>query len=189
MSPDLLAHLMVIVQGAQGRHREVNDAVEVLAAFGGFEIGVMVGAMLVAASKRHLIMVDGMAACAALMIASRIATAVTDYCVFCRSHDHQGLDNALGLFRATALLELGMQSTDGTGAALAWACSVSWPPSGSTSCGSSVSRPTSCLRSVRAVSLRLRDLRPRKSLVLDTMPPMPRSIGVIEPSVSWPTMM
>ncbi|MFN0186767.1 MAG: nicotinate-nucleotide--dimethylbenzimidazole phosphoribosyltransferase [Aquabacterium sp.] len=120
MSPDLLAHLMVIVQGAQGRHREAQDAVEVLAAFGGFEIGVMVGVMLVAASKRHLIMVDGMAACAALMIASQIATAVTDYCVFCRSHDHRGLDHALALFKATALLELGMQSTDGTGATLAW---------------------------------------------------------------------
>ncbi len=120
MNPDHLAHLMVVVQGAQGRHREVGDAVEVLAAFGGFEIAVMVGVMLVAASKRHLIMVDGMAACAALMVASKIAAAVTDYCVFCRSHSHRGLDQALSLFRATALLELGMESCDGTGAALAW---------------------------------------------------------------------
>jgi nicotinate-nucleotide--dimethylbenzimidazole phosphoribosyltransferase len=30
------------------------------------------------------------------------------------------LDQALNLFRASALLELGMESTDGTGAALAW---------------------------------------------------------------------
>ena len=81
---------------------------------------MMVGAMLVAASKRHLLMIDGMAACAALMLASRIATPVTDYCVFCRSHGHRGLDKALHLFRASALLELGMDSTDGTGATLAW---------------------------------------------------------------------
>jgi nicotinate-nucleotide--dimethylbenzimidazole phosphoribosyltransferase len=65
-------------------------------------------------------MIDGMAACAALMLASRIATPVTDYCVFCRSHGHRGLDKALHLFRASALLELGMDSTDGTGATLAW---------------------------------------------------------------------
>jgi nicotinate-nucleotide--dimethylbenzimidazole phosphoribosyltransferase len=45
---------------------------------------------------------------------------VTDYVVFCRSHGHQGLDHALALFRASALLELGMESTDGTGATLAW---------------------------------------------------------------------
>jgi nicotinate-nucleotide--dimethylbenzimidazole phosphoribosyltransferase len=120
MDPDTLAHLMVIAQGAQGRHRELSEPVEVLAAFGGFEIAMMVGAMLVAASRRHLLMIDGIAACAALMLASRIATPVTDYCVFCRSHAHHGLDKALHLFRASALLELGMDSTDGTGATLAW---------------------------------------------------------------------
>ncbi|WP_284615820.1 nicotinate-nucleotide--dimethylbenzimidazole phosphoribosyltransferase [Aquabacterium humicola] len=120
MSSEALAHLMMIAQGAQSRHREVTDAVEVLAAFGGFETAVMVGVMLVAASKRHLIMVDGMAACAALMVASRIAASVTDYCVFCRSHSHRGLDQALNLFNATALLELGLDSIDGTGACLSW---------------------------------------------------------------------
>ncbi len=108
------------MQAAQAEHRDVTDPVEVLAAFGGFEIAMMVGVLLVAASKRHLIMIDGMAACAALMVASRIATPVTDYCVFCRSHSHRGLDQALNLFRASALLELGMESTDGTGATLAW---------------------------------------------------------------------
>jgi nicotinate-nucleotide--dimethylbenzimidazole phosphoribosyltransferase len=120
MNHDQLAHLLVIAQGAQGRHREVTEPIEVLAAFGGFEIAMMVGVMLVAASKRHLLMIDGMASCAALMLASRIATPVTDYCVFCRSHSHRGLDNALHLFRASALLELGMESSDGTGATLAW---------------------------------------------------------------------
>ena len=66
------------------------------------------------------IMVDGMAACAALLIASRIAESVTDYCVFCRSQTHHGLDRALGLFQASALLELGLDTTDGTGACLSW---------------------------------------------------------------------
>ena len=120
MSADQLAHLMVIVQGAQGRHRDVADPVEVLAAVGGFEMAVMVGVMLMAASKRHLLMIDGMPACAALLLATRIAQPVIDYCVFCRSHGHRGLDQALNLFRASALLELGLESMDGTGAALAW---------------------------------------------------------------------
>lgn len=109
-----------VLQAAQSRHQAVTDPVEVLAAFGGFEIAMMTGAMLVAASKRHLIMVDGLPACAALLVAARIAAPVTDYVVFCRSHGHRGLDHALGLFRASALLELGMESTDGTGATLAW---------------------------------------------------------------------
>ena len=120
MDPAYLNHLMTVLQGAQGRHRDVVEPVEVLAAFGGFEVAVMVGVILMAASKRHLLMIDGMPACAALMLAARIAQPVTDYCVFCRSHGHRGLDQALNLFRASALLELGMESTDGTGATLAW---------------------------------------------------------------------
>ena len=120
MKQDELAKLLVVAQGAQGRHRDVADPVEVLAAFGGFETAMMVGLMLVAASKRHLVIIDGVTACAALLVATRIAAPVTDYCVFCRSHGHHGLDVVLNLFRASALLELGMESADGTGATLAW---------------------------------------------------------------------
>jgi nicotinate-nucleotide--dimethylbenzimidazole phosphoribosyltransferase len=120
MPEDMLTHWTRVLEGAQERHANVSDPVEVMAAFGGFEIAMMVGAMLVASSKHQLLVIDGIAACAALMVASRIATPVTDYCVFCRSHSHMGLDVALGLFHATAVLELGMDSTDGTGAALAW---------------------------------------------------------------------
>lgn len=120
MRADELNHLLTVLQGAQARHKDATDPVEVLAAFGGFEMAMMVGVMLVAGSKRHLVIVDGMPACAALMVASRIAPAVTDYCVYCRSHGHMGLDRALSLFQASALLELGMESTDGTGATLAW---------------------------------------------------------------------
>jgi nicotinate-nucleotide--dimethylbenzimidazole phosphoribosyltransferase len=120
MNESTLAHLLAVLQTAQARHKDATDPVEVLAAFGGFEMAMMVGLMLVAGSKRHLIVVDGMPACAALMVAARIAPAVTDYCVYCRSHSHEGLDQALALFHASALLELGMDSTDGTGATLAW---------------------------------------------------------------------
>lgn len=115
-----LSHLLFVLQAAQARHKAVTDPVEVLAAFGGFEMAMMVGVMLVAASKRRLILVDGVPACAALTVAARIAPAVTDYCLFTRSHGHRGLDHALGIFDASALLELGMESVDGTGATLAW---------------------------------------------------------------------
>jgi nicotinate-nucleotide--dimethylbenzimidazole phosphoribosyltransferase len=120
MDAAYLSHLLTVLQAAQARHRDVVEPIEVLAAFGGFEVAVMVGVILMATSKRHLLMIDGMPACAALMLAARIAQPVTDYCVFCRSHSHRGLDQALNLFRASALLELGMESTDGTGATLAW---------------------------------------------------------------------
>jgi len=112
--------LLTVLHAAQSRHREVLEPLDVLAAFGGFEAAVMVGAMLSAASERRLILVDGIPACAALMVASSMAPAVTDYCLHCRSHGAPGLDAILRLFQATALLELGIETMDGTGAALAW---------------------------------------------------------------------
>ena len=119
-SPAEFAQLLLVLQGAHARHRELTDPVEVLAAFGGFELAMMVGVMLVAGSKRSLIIVDGMAACAALMVAWRIAPAVTDYCVFARSHSHEGLGEALALFEAPGLLDIGLETAEGTGATLAW---------------------------------------------------------------------
>jgi nicotinate-nucleotide--dimethylbenzimidazole phosphoribosyltransferase len=115
-----LAHLMVIAQGAHSRHRGAHDPVEVLAALGGFDIAMMAGVMLGAARRRSLLLVDGLAACAALCIAQRVDAGVIDYALFARSHGHQGLDLALGLFQASSLLELGLESIDGTGTVLAW---------------------------------------------------------------------
>ena len=119
-SPEEWAQQQLVLHSALARHPDVSDPVEALAAMGGFDVAAMVGVMLVAASKRQLLIPDGMAALAALLVASRIAPAVTDYCVFTRSHGRYGLEHALALFQASALLELGMDSIDGTGATLAW---------------------------------------------------------------------
>jgi nicotinate-nucleotide--dimethylbenzimidazole phosphoribosyltransferase len=118
-STEELAHHLLVLQNALSRHRDMQDPVEVLAALGGFEIAMMVGAMLVAASKRHVVVADGIAACAAVVVAARIAAAVTDYCLYTRSRRHPGLDAAFTPLQGGALLELGLDSIDGTGAALA----------------------------------------------------------------------
>jgi nicotinate-nucleotide--dimethylbenzimidazole phosphoribosyltransferase len=120
MDPMELDRSILTLQAAQNRHANLDDPVEALAAFGGFETAMMVGAMLKAAEKRHLLLIDGMAACAALIVATHIAGPITDYAVFCRSSDHAGLDAVLAGFQSTALLALGMNSLDGTGIALSW---------------------------------------------------------------------
>jgi nicotinate-nucleotide--dimethylbenzimidazole phosphoribosyltransferase len=120
MGEAALVPLMALLQSVQARHRDSADPVEAVAAFGGFEIAMMAGLMLQAGNRRHVIMVDGLAACAALLAAWRIAPAVLDYCVFCRSTAHHGLDRALALLKGTALPQPGLESLDGTGAALAF---------------------------------------------------------------------
>ena len=109
-----------ILESALARNKDAAEPLAVLAAFGGFETAMMVGLMLVAASERHLILADGLTAFAALSVASHLSPAVTDYCLFCRSHSRKGIDEALVQFKAAALLEVGIESADGTGATLAW---------------------------------------------------------------------
>src|SRR4029450_10933244 len=69
---ELLQHQHKVLHSVMERHKQVTEPVESLACMGGFEIAMMVGAMLVAAGKRHLIIIDGLPACAALLVASRI---------------------------------------------------------------------------------------------------------------------
>jgi len=120
MPEGLLEHRLRVLQEARNRHGHLEDPIEILAAVGGFEIAMMTGLMLVAASRRRLVIVDGMAACAAFKVAAAIAPAVADYCVLSRSNPQPGLDRALALSGQRALLNLGVDSIDGTGATLAW---------------------------------------------------------------------
>jgi nicotinate-nucleotide--dimethylbenzimidazole phosphoribosyltransferase len=68
MSAEHLAHLMVVLQapraGTASRRADRGAG-----RLWRLRSGVMVGVMLMAASKRHLLIVDGVPACAALMLA------------------------------------------------------------------------------------------------------------------------
>ena len=96
-----------------------KDGLDVLSKVGGFEIGVLAGAMLGGASRRRPVVVDGFISGAAALIAWTLAPAANQY--FIASHQsvepgHQiGLE-AMGL---TPLLDLGMRLGEGTGATLA----------------------------------------------------------------------
>ena len=109
-----------LLHEARSRHAHLDDPVEILAATGGFEIAMIAGLMLVAASRHRLIVVDGLAARAALGVATAIAPATADYCVHVRSHPHAGPDPALEFFDTQLLVDLAIDAVDGTGAVLAW---------------------------------------------------------------------
>jgi nicotinate-nucleotide--dimethylbenzimidazole phosphoribosyltransferase len=113
-------HLLRVLDEARNRHGHLGDPVELLAAVGGFEVAMMVGLMLAGASRRRLVLVDGMAACAALMIAGAIAPALPEYCVCTRSNPSPALTRALELLGTRPAFDLGLDAVDGTGAALAW---------------------------------------------------------------------
>lgn len=120
MNHDQLARLMVVLHTALDRHQHLSQPIDVLAALGGHDMAAMVGAILVAASRRHLIVLDGMPAYAAYLVATQLVPEVKAYGICCHSHGHQGLQRARGLLEASPMLELGLDCIDGTGAVLAW---------------------------------------------------------------------
>lgn len=97
-----------------------NDPCEILARFGGFEIAMLAGAMLAAAERRMVLVIDGFIVTAALLIAVAINPGVRECCVFAHCSDEAGHAVQLRHLNAQPLLQLGLRLGEGTGAALAW---------------------------------------------------------------------
>ena len=117
-----LRHKQNVLTRALARHPAMQplDAVGELAALGGFEIAMMAGAMLQAASERRVVLVDGFIAGAAALIAQALAPQVRDYLVFCHRSAETGHRLLLAYLQAEPLLELDLRLGEGTGALLAW---------------------------------------------------------------------
>jgi nicotinate-nucleotide--dimethylbenzimidazole phosphoribosyltransferase len=110
----------IIEQALALHHLDATDPMRVLAVFGGFEITMMVGAMLAAAEARALLLIDGFIATSALLVASRLHPAVLDYCIFSHRSGEAGHARLLTELKASPLLDLGMRLGEGTGAAMAY---------------------------------------------------------------------
>jgi nicotinate-nucleotide--dimethylbenzimidazole phosphoribosyltransferase len=96
------------------------DPQSVLARYGGFEIAMMAGAMLAAAQRRMLVLVDGFICGAAALVAARLQPAFPDYAVFCHASAEPGHAVQLAALEVTPLVALDLRLGEGTGAALAW---------------------------------------------------------------------
>ncbi|MDP3172162.1 MAG: nicotinate-nucleotide--dimethylbenzimidazole phosphoribosyltransferase [Polaromonas sp.] len=115
-----LTHKQAVLARALARHACVHEPLAVLAALGGFEIAMMAGAMLQAASERRVVLVDGFIAGAAALVACALLPSAKDYLVFCHRSAERGHHLLLAQLQATPLLDLDMRLGEGTGALLAW---------------------------------------------------------------------
>ena len=115
-----LAHKLAVLRRVLARHASATQALAALAAFGGFEIAMMIGAALQAASDHRVVVVDGFITGAAILVASKLVPAVLDYCVFAHRSDETGHALMLSQLNAVPLLDLGLRLGEGSGAALAW---------------------------------------------------------------------
>lgn len=120
----VLKKQQVVTQALALHHNRINtasgkDALAILACLGGFEIVQITGAMLAAAEKKMLIVVDGFIVTAAAMIAILINSSVKDYMIFAHCSGEQGHQKMLEHLEVEPLLNLGLRLGEGTGAALA----------------------------------------------------------------------
>ena len=96
-----------------------EDALRVLARFGGFEIAMLAGAMLAAAEARMTLLIDGFIVTSALLVAAQVSPAILDYCVYAHCSHEAGHRLQLDRLKGEPLLDLGLRLGEGTGAALA----------------------------------------------------------------------
>lgn len=115
-----LARKVAVLQEVLDLHAQAQAPLQALAAFGGFEIAMMVGAVLQAALERRVIVVDGFIASSAVLVAARLQPAVLERCVFAHRSNESGHRLMLEALQAEPLLDLGLRLGEGSGAALAW---------------------------------------------------------------------
>ncbi len=116
-APSGLADPVAEAAGAHGAQLAGAGALELLAAFGGPETGVLAGLMLAAASTNVPVILDGYATGAAALVAAALAPRVTGYLVAAHTgaFTHARILAQLGL---PPVFEVGLGHGEGTGAAM-----------------------------------------------------------------------
>ena len=115
-----LNHKAAVIEQAIQLHQDIDTPLKALSTFGGFEIAMMVGAMLATAKHKSILMIDGFIATACLLVASKIAPAILHYCIFTHRSDESGHALLLEKLNAKPLLKLNMRLGEGTGAVIAY---------------------------------------------------------------------
>ena len=115
-----LARKRDVLREVLARHAAAITPLDALAAFGGFEVATLVGAVLQAAHERRVIVVDGFIASAAVLVAQALQPHVTQRCVAAHSSAEPGHALLLKHLGLEPLLNLDLRLGEGSGGALAW---------------------------------------------------------------------
>ena len=119
-----LQHKRDVLSEALRRFNESHStpvpAETIIRYFGGFEMTTAIGAMLRAAERQMVVMVDGFIMTACALAATRLCPDALSYMVFGHQGDESGHGRMLALMDAHPLLHLGMRLGEGTGALCAY---------------------------------------------------------------------
>ncbi|MBQ6471136.1 MAG: nicotinate-nucleotide--dimethylbenzimidazole phosphoribosyltransferase [Victivallales bacterium] len=115
-----LAHKAEVIRQAIALHRpDPEDALDVLAKVGGFEIGGIAGLVLGAAARRCPVLLDGFISTAGALLATTICPTAGEYLILAHGSAEPGHVAMARMLGKRPLLDLGLRLGEGTGAALA----------------------------------------------------------------------
>lgn len=118
-----VSHKYEVLKAAVDHFRETHPSPapeEIIRYFGGFEMIAAVGAMLRAAEKKMIILVDGFIMSACMLVACRLYPATREYALFGHEGEERGHRLLLDDLQARGLLQLGFRLGEGTGALCAY---------------------------------------------------------------------
>ena len=121
-TPGIRHKYEILSKAVANYHANTNhqSPITPLAYFGGFEMVAAIGAMLKAAEKHLVILVDGFIMTACALAAIKLYPAAKDYMIFTHCGDESGHKLMLDMVDAKPLLHLGLRLGEGTGALCAF---------------------------------------------------------------------
>jgi len=117
---EMHAHKSELVAGAVARLADDADPVDVLAEVGGLEHAGLAGLILGAAARRVPVVLDGVIAGSAALVAQRLSGASIGYCIAGHRSVEPGHTAALAQLGLRPLVDLDLRLGEGSGAALAF---------------------------------------------------------------------
>jgi nicotinate-nucleotide--dimethylbenzimidazole phosphoribosyltransferase len=115
-----LSHKTGVLNAALKKHGALTEPFDMLCTYGGFEIAMMVGAMLAACEQRMVVLVDGFIASSAAAIAFGLEPFARDYCVFSHLSNESGHRKMLDYLQVQPLVSLGLRLGEGSGVAVTY---------------------------------------------------------------------
>lgn len=117
---EMLAHKATVVDTAiKAQQVRADDPIGALAALGGFEHAAMVGLLLGAAERRLPVVLDGVIACSAALVAVALCPAVQGYLVGGHAGAEPAITAAHERLGLRPVLQLGLRLGEGSGGAAA----------------------------------------------------------------------
>jgi len=116
-----LAHKVAVIERALAVNADAcaSGALSTLAAVGGLEIAALAGFIVAGAAARVPVVIDGVIACAALVVAVALVPEAVDFCIAGHRSSEPGATAALAHVGLTPILDLGLRLGEGSGACLA----------------------------------------------------------------------